>query len=84
MLINTSGMILQVSILVNGNHFFHPYISKRVGTWCILSLKTMSSGVTPYPDFKSGSSMDNFIWLKDPIQGHVTEAPCEARDMCTR
>lgn len=44
----------------------------------------MSSGVTPYPDFKWGSSMDNFIWLKDPIQGHVTEAPCEAHDMCTR
>ncbi len=60
MLINTSGIIVQVSILVNGNHFFHPYISESVGTWYILSLKTMSSGVTPYPDFKSANSRENF------------------------
>ncbi len=53
MLINTSGIIVQVSILVNDNHFLHPYISESVGILYILSLKTMSYGVTPYPDFKS-------------------------------
>ncbi len=61
MLINTSGIIVQVSILVNGSNFRHPYISESVGTWYILSLKTMSSGVTPYyPDFKSSNSRENF------------------------
>ncbi len=57
--INTSGIIVQVSILVNGNHFFHPYISESIGTCYILSLKTMSSGVTPYPDCKLANSREN-------------------------
>ncbi len=60
MLINASGIIVQVSILVNGNHFFHPYISESVGTWYILSLKTMSYVVTPYTDFKSANSRENY------------------------
>ncbi len=59
-LINTSGIIVKVSILVNGINFFHPYISESIGTWYILSLKTMSYGVTPYPDFKSANSRENF------------------------
>ncbi len=75
MLINT--IIVQVSILVNGNHFFHSYISESVGTWYILPLKAMSSGVTPYPDFKSANSRENFNKCKDSIHGRVTEAPCK-------
>ncbi len=40
--------MVQVLILVNGTHlFFHLYISESVE-----ALKTMSCGVTPYPDFK--------------------------------
>ncbi len=59
MLINTSGKIVQVSFLVNGNHFFHPYISESIGAWYVLSLKTMSYGVTR-PDFKSANSRENY------------------------
>ncbi len=60
-LINTYGIIVQVSILVNGNNFFfHPYISESVRTWYILSLKTISYGVTSYPDLKSANSRENF------------------------
>ncbi len=73
MLINTSGIIVQVSILVNGNNFFHLYISESVKTWYILSLKTMSYGATLYPDFKSANSREDFNELKDPIHGRVND-----------
>ncbi len=52
--------IIKNNILVNGNIFFHPYISKSIGPWYILSLKTMSSAVTPYPDFKLANSRESF------------------------
>lgn len=50
-----------MSILVNANDFFHPYISK---SGQIMSLKTMSSGVTPYLDFKVGNSTEENSLVK--------------------
>lgn len=51
---------------------FQPYISESKGTWYILPLKTMSCGVTPYPDFKSAKFRENFNYCKYPIQGHTS------------
>ncbi len=59
-LINTSGVIVQVSVLVNGYLFFHPYISESIGILYILSLKTISYGVTQYSDYKSANSREKF------------------------
>ncbi len=79
MLINTSGIIVQVSILVNGNNVFHLYISESVKTWYILSLKTMSSGVTLYPDFKSIPEKTLMSW-RTPFMVVLLKPP-EAHDM---
>ncbi len=73
MFINTSSIIVHV-YFSKCQYFFHPYISDSIGTWYILSLKTMAYGVTPY----------QWNELKDPVHDYVTEAPCEAHDVPLR